>query len=236
MGLSGLMIWKPVMLAPPEKTLSRLMLEKPWEQRAELAGSGAKESLVAKKSIFKNYLSLSIMSLFVLITALTCVMILRELSDFMDESVAFLCSALHHTEQSFYCVVCWTVSCCELSPGWRGCSGILCCFFPRSPPTSRGRETHGESHIHLNALRTFREAEIQKWQKTFNFITNTHTHRERERAVGRKKGGKKERDILKLHLQGQEGACGHICIFVCFLYETHTERGATVMTVLVPFH
>lgn len=29
MGLSGLMIWKPVMLAPPEKTLSRLMLEKP---------------------------------------------------------------------------------------------------------------------------------------------------------------------------------------------------------------
>lgn len=31
MELSGLMIWKPVMLAPPEKTLSRLMLEKPWE-------------------------------------------------------------------------------------------------------------------------------------------------------------------------------------------------------------
>lgn len=33
MGLSRLMIWKPVMLAPPENTLSRLMLEKPWDQR-----------------------------------------------------------------------------------------------------------------------------------------------------------------------------------------------------------
>lgn len=39
MGLSGLMIWKPVMLAPPEMTLSRLMLEKPWEQRTQVAGS-----------------------------------------------------------------------------------------------------------------------------------------------------------------------------------------------------
>lgn len=43
MGLSGLMIWKPVMLAPPEKTLSRLMLEKPWEQRAQVVSGGARD-------------------------------------------------------------------------------------------------------------------------------------------------------------------------------------------------
>lgn len=43
MRLSGLMIWKPVMLAPPEKTLSRLMLEKPWEERAQVSGSGARD-------------------------------------------------------------------------------------------------------------------------------------------------------------------------------------------------
>lgn len=43
------------------------------------------------------------------------------------------------------------------------------------------------------------------------------------------------RDILVRHLQGQEGACEQICTCVC-LYETHRERGETVMTVLVPFH
>lgn len=105
----------------------------------------------------------------------------------------------------------WTVSCCELSPGWRGYSGILCCFFLRSPPTSH-RSRHTVSHI------SQRWEHLGGWDsamtKTFTFITW---------SVGYKRNRRHFRATFA-RATGSVWAHSYVCVCVC-VCRRHREKG-----------